>query len=215
METRVTTVKNVTYLSLYLFIVWGFYRFLFRLPEEVEEFFIKPLIWLIPVFYLVKKEGKGLRSLGVTSKNLFPAIYYSLFLGVIFALEGVVANYIKYSELDFSANVREGLIFYSLGLSLIVAITEEITFRGYIFSRLKSVLDNSAKANLITSSLWGAIHIPLGIFWYEFSFRSLIGYFLLVFIFGIGSAFVFDKTKNIFSSILLHIFWTWPIILFR
>jgi membrane protease YdiL (CAAX protease family) len=30
-----------------------------------------------------------------------------------------------------------------------------------------------------------------------------------------GSAFIFSRTKNIWGSILLHVLWAWPIILFR
>jgi len=44
---------------------------------------------------------------------------------------------------------------------------------------------------------------------------ALAAYFLLTTLFGIGSAFVFARTRNVFSSILLHVLWEWPIILFR
>ena len=73
--------KNAVYLAVYLLIVWGFYRFLFKMPDEIEELVIKPLFWLIPVFYLVRKEGQNLESIGITFKNLFPAVYYALGLG--------------------------------------------------------------------------------------------------------------------------------------
>jgi hypothetical protein len=88
--------KRATYLAVYLLIVWGFYRFLFQLPEAVEELFIKPVIWLLPVFFLLKKERKGLDSLGITSKNLFPAVYYALGLGAFFVVEALIINLIKY-----------------------------------------------------------------------------------------------------------------------
>ena len=32
-----TALKNATILAAYLLIVWGFYRFLFKLPEEIED----------------------------------------------------------------------------------------------------------------------------------------------------------------------------------
>ena len=72
--------------AVYLLIVWGFYRFLFQLPETIEELIIKPVVWLLPVFYLLKKEEEGISSLGVTLKNLFPAVYYSLGLGAFFVM---------------------------------------------------------------------------------------------------------------------------------
>jgi len=43
----------------------------------------------------------------------------------------------------------------------------------------------------------------------------MLAYLFFVFVFGFGSAFVFGRSRNLASSILLHVFWSWPIILFR
>jgi len=82
------TLKNAVNLGAFLLVAWGFYRFLFQLPEEIEELFIKPAVWLGATIYLVKKEKSSFSSLGITSKNLFPAIYLSLALGALFVIEG-------------------------------------------------------------------------------------------------------------------------------
>lgn len=212
---KTVLIKHSTILIAYLLIVWGFYRFLFKLPEEVEELFIKPILWLVPVFYFVRKEGRGLSSLGITSKNLFESIYLSLALGLVFAIEGLVVNFIKYEGLLFGANIGEKALLVSLGLSLATAISEEITFRGFLFGRIWSVLKSEWRANLVTSFFWALIHIPIAVFWWQLGFPETLGFMILTTIFGIGSAFVFARTKNIFSSILLHVLWQWPITLFR
>ena len=62
MPKKEVVIKNVTILAAYLLVIWGFYRFLFKLPEEVEELFIKPLLWLTPVIYLVRKERSGIQA---------------------------------------------------------------------------------------------------------------------------------------------------------
>jgi membrane protease YdiL (CAAX protease family) len=215
MPKKETAIKHATMLAAYLLIVWGFYRFLFKLPEEIEELVIKPFIWLVPVFYLLRKEKLGLKSIGITGKNLFPAIYLALALGVVFAIEGVLINFLKYEGFNFSANIGQMAILGSLGLSLATAITEEISFRGYLFGRVWHALGSVWSANLITSFVWGLIHLPIAIFWWKLNISGILGYMLLTTIFGIGSAFVYAKTKNITSSILLHLLWEWPIILFR
>ncbi len=210
-----TALKHATILAAYLLIVWGFYRFLFELPERVEEIFIKPLVWLLPVLYLVKKEGLGLSSLGITTKNLFPAIYYALALGVVFALEALMINYLKYGEFNFSANTGDTFFIAALGLSFITATTEEITFRGYLFNRVNYATNNEWLANISTSVFWGLVHAPITIFVWNMNLSQSLTFLFLVTIFGIGSAFIFARTKNIASSILLHVLWQWPIILFR
>ncbi|QQS39172.1 CPBP family intramembrane metalloprotease [Candidatus Woesebacteria bacterium] len=215
MPPKETVIKHSTLLVAYLLVVWGFYRFLVRLPEEIEEVIIKPILWLGPVAYFVKKEKLGVGSLGITTKNLFPSLFWAIGLGAIFTLEGVVINAIKYDTINFNANVGQTAMLIAFGISLFTATSEEITFRGYFYNRMAWVLKNDFVANLFTSFIWGLIHLPISIFWLELSFWGCVGYFLLTFVFGMGAAFIFSRTRNIFSSILLHSMWSWPIILFR
>src|SRR3989344_2634815 len=160
MPSKETALKNSTILASYLVIVWGFYRFLFKLPEEVEDLLIKPLMWLVPVFILTRGEKLGLSSLGVTLKNLFPSVYLSLALGVFFALTGVLVNYVKYQSVNFGANIGETTFFTALFLSFATGVTEEITFRGYIFNRVWYALGNEWKANYLVSIVWVLVHVP-------------------------------------------------------
>src|SRR3989344_2367381 len=157
MPKKEVAIKHITILATYLLIVWGFYRFLFKLPEEIEELLIKPLIWLVPVFYLVKKEKLSLESIGITSKRLFPAIYLSLALGIVFAIEGVIINFVKYGGIEFGANLGNNPLFFALGLSIATAISEEVTFRGYLFNRVWHVTGREWVSNFLTSVIWALI----------------------------------------------------------
>ena len=208
--------KYAVYLSVYLLIVWGFYRFLFELPETIEELFIKPVVWLVPVFYLLWKEKEGISSLGITFKNLFPAVYYALGLGAFFVMEALIINFVKYGgKFNLGANLGELPFLTSLGLSFATAISEELTFRGYVFTRIWRFLGNEIYANLVTSLFWALIHVPITFFVWKLDLSAALLYLFLTTLFGIGSAFVYARTKNILSPILLHVLWQWPIILFR
>ncbi len=215
MEKKEKSFKYLASYAVYILIVWGFYRFLFKFPSEIEELIIKPVIWLAPLFYILKKEKKNIFTLGINLKNLFSTVYYALFLGIIFAFEGFLINYFKYQGPNFSANLGASPFMVALGLSFATAITEELSFRGYIFNRLFLITKNELVSNITVSLFWGLVHLPISIFWWKLSITGVMGYFLLTVIFGIGSAYVFARTKNIISSILLHVFWEWPIILFR
>lgn len=210
-----TALKNATILAAYLLIVWGFYRFLFKLPEEVEELVVKPVVWLLPVFYLLKKEKASLSSVGLTFRNLFPAVYFALGLGAFFVIEAIIINFVKHGGLDFSANIGEKALLTSLGLSFATALSEEISFRGYLFNRVWYSLGSEWIANIATSLVWALIHVPITVFVWKLEPSAALTYLLLTTLFGIGSAFVFARTRNVFSSILLHVLWEWPIILFR
>jgi membrane protease YdiL (CAAX protease family) len=213
--SKASIIKYVTIYIAYLIIVWAFYRFLFQFPDNIEEFVIKPIVWLLPILYFLRKERAGLASLGITFKNLFPAIYFSLGLGSVFVIEGLLANYLKYGYLNFGANIGSLPLMSSLGLSFATAFSEETAFRGYIYSRLVSVLKGSWAANLIQTAAWTAIHVPIAFFIWKYTLPQALIYLSITAIFGLGSAFIFGRTKNIFGSIFLHVLWEWPIILFR
>jgi membrane protease YdiL (CAAX protease family) len=161
------------------------------------------------------KEGFSLSSIGITFKNLFPSIYLSFGLGAVFVIEAVLTNFFKYGHLNFGANIGNLPLMSSLGLSFATAFSEEISFRGYIFGRLSYILKDEWAANVTSSLIWTAVHIPIAFFIWKLNLASGILYLMLTAAFGIGSAFIFGKTKNIFGSILLHVLWEWPIILFR
>jgi len=59
------------------------------------------------------------------------------------------------------------------------------------------------------------IHIPIAFVVWKLDLSAGLVYLMLTAIFGMGSAFVYARTRNIFASIFLHVLWAWPIILFR
>lgn len=213
--SKITIIKNVAVYSTYLIIFWAFYRFLFQLPDNIEELIVKPIIWLIPLFYFVRKEGFGFSTLGFTFKNLFPSIYLAIGLGAVFVLEGLATNFLKYGHFNFGANIGPMPLLTTLGLSFATAFSEETAFRGYIFNRLAYALGNELSANSIQTILWTAVHVPIAFFVMNLSLPAALVYLALTAVFGFGSAFIFARTNNVWGSIFLHVLWEWPIILFR
>ncbi len=212
---KIAVLKNVTIYATYLLVFWAFYRFLFRLPENIEELVVKPVTWLVPLIFILKKEKVGLTSIGITFSNLFKSVYLSLGLGAIFVFEALLTNYFKYGGFNFSANIGSFALIPSLGLSFATAISEETAFRGYIFGRLLAVFKKEATANLVQTVLWTAIHVPIAFFVLKMGLSEGLVYLLITAIFGVGSAFIYGRTKNVFGSVFLHVLWEWPIILFR
>lgn len=218
MKDKTKFLKNVIGLYTFIFIIWGFYRYLFRLPEEIEEAVLKPLIWLTPTLWLVFKEKGDLLTIGWSGRNFFKSLYLGIGLGFFFALLGLAAHLLKYQEFSFiqlSFLATPSLFLTALILSLLTAISEETVFRGYIFQRLWHIFKDEWSANIISSLGWSLVHLPITIFVFHYNFPQMLAFLLLSFIFGMGSAFVFARTGTVVASVLLHVFWSWPIILFR
>ena len=216
-KEKLPSLKDVFSLFSFIFVVWATYRYFPEiLPTWVEELILKPIVWLIPTFWLVKKiERQPFSSLGWTTKNLFPSFYWGIGLGMVFALEGLVANVLKYRGFNFGAVYNPGQFFGALFLSFATAICEETVFRGYIFSRLWQIWKNEIFANAVSSLLFSLIHLPVAVFVLGYTPAVMFIYLFLVFVYGVGAAFVFARSGNIISSILLHVFWSWPVILFK
>lgn len=214
---QISSIKNVFVLYTILLLVWGFYRVLFKLPDTVEEVILKPVIWLIPLFYFLHKEKRGLSSIGWTFKNLFQGIYFGIGLGVLFSLAAVLSNLVKYGGVaNFSSSILQNQnVLLALAIAFITAISEETVFRGFILTRLINFLKDTYLAIIITTIGWIIIHIPVLIFVNQLDFSSLLIQIILAGIFSLGSCFVYLKTNNIMASILVNVLWGFPILLFR
>jgi len=199
----------------YLFVVWGFYRLLFQAPAPLEELIVKPLVWLLPLCILIRREKATLESIGITFHNFFKAVYFVMALGVVFTIFAVSVNYLKYRGLEFASNIGETSFWTAIGLSFITAIIEEITFRGYLLTHLMAAVKSKWTATIIISIGWALIHWPIALLDWKLAPMALVAYTVVIFLFSVGTTFVFLKTRNIAAPILLHVLWQWPIILFR
>ncbi len=211
------SIKHVLAIFSFVFIFWAMYRYFPEPPIWFSELILKPLVWLLPTFWLVKKiEKKPLESLGLTTKNLRKAIYWGIGLGIVFAFEGLLTNILKYKGLQL-VKLEYGLVefLFIFLISLVTAFSEELVFRGYIFNRLWEIWKKEWLANIVSALLFSLIHLPIGIFVLGYTPLVMLAYLFFVFVFGFGSAFVFARSGNLVASILLHVFWSWPIILFR
>ena len=158
----------------------------------------------------------GFASVGWTAKNLFNSIYLGVGLGMVFAVVGIISNIFKYESIalanfGFTANSLLG----GLSLSFITAVSEETVFRGYFLSRATKALKSEWSANILVSFGWVLIHLPVLFFVYDLSLSELPARALLSFVFSLGAGFVYGRTGNILAPVLLNVFWSWPIILFR
>jgi membrane protease YdiL (CAAX protease family) len=214
-SVNIKHLKHAISFYAYLLVVWGFYRLLFQAPDPLEEIIVKPIVWVLPLYFLIRSEKASLNSIGIVFNDFFKVIYFVLSLGFIFSIFAVIVNYLKYDGLNFAANLGDITFMGAIGLSFITAVVEEITFRGYLLTRLMGAVKSELTANLVISTGWALIHLPIAVLDWKLEPFSLVVYTAVVFMFSLGTTFVFLRTKNIAAPILLHVLWQWPIILFR
>jgi len=198
-------------------LAWSLYRYFFRFPEPIDEFLVKPLIFIVPVLWFVLKiEKRELKTIGITYDNLMKSILIGCGFGLLFAGEAILANIFKYGSLTLTpapSILTLGIPMMFL-LSLATSCSEELLSRGFFFSRLYEASKNLIHASLISTLLFVAFHIPILLTSLRFQGSTLILFFLTTFVLGITNSLLYHKTKSLVAPILIHLFWNMTVAVF-
>lgn len=216
-EKKIDPLESMYRVWGWIVLVWALYRYFFKLPEWLDEFVFKPLIFAAPVLWYVRmREKRSLSTIGITSSNLFTSIYIGLGFGFLFALEGIAANAIKYGKLQFTPIAAFEQ--YGLGLLLLLsaatAISEEILSRGFVFSRILEAKKSLPLAALISTAMFAVLHVPILVTSLKLHGITLLLFFLTDIVLGIANSLLLYNTGSLVAPILVHIFWNMTVALY-
>lgn len=213
--------KRQTFIVWFLiFIIWAIYRAKVILPESIDEFIVKPLIFVVPPVFLVWVwENKKLKDLGLAfqAKDFLTDLYIGVVLGIILAVEGLMANYLKYQKFSFEpidAVVLAGGIGSFLMINLATAVSEEILGRGFLYGRLYKATRNQLWSAATASLLFMLLHLPVMFTRLHLSGTAMIFYPLSIFLMGVTNSYLYSFRKNLILPILLHTFWNMTVSLY-
>jgi uncharacterized protein len=216
-KTADYSLESVLQLWGWILLFWSLYRYFLTLPEWVDELIFKPLIFILPVLiYVVKKEKQKFASVGITNKNIFTQIYIGLGFGFLFAMEGIIANTLKYGKLSIipiDAFKQTGL-FSLLGLSLATAFSEELLNRGFIFNRIYEKTQRLVYAMGLSTTLFIFLHIPILVTTNKLQGTLLLLYFLSNACLSLINCYLFYRSKSLVAPILVHVFWNMTLALY-
>lgn len=209
------------YLNLWatVLIIWTVYRINFSLPENIEEFIIKPFIFLTPVFLYIKKFEKKsfLSGIGFNIKKFVPDLLIGLFVGLLFFSTAVLLKYARNGSLtpsEFAIFGNASTFGYTVLIALATAISEEVLSRGFVLKRLYDDSKNIISSSFFASILFFILHIPI-----MFSNSNLSGNYLLFFMtiylsLGLANSLIFILRKNIVLPVLIYAFYSLTISLY-
>ena len=195
----------------YLLIVWGFFRLLFRFPEMVEEVWFKPVIWLLPLFWIWFGERD---KVSFFAGSKIKAVLMGLGVGLLYMMVAAVSGWAK-ADANSLVIGQESWWGDIVGLGLVTAISEEMVFSGYIFMNVWRLLRKLWLAMLVTALMAALIHVPIAVFVLNYSMVQLAGYLLLVVLVSIGNTWVMSKSKNVLAPIMSHWLWGVAVYAFR
>lgn len=196
-----------------VFLCWTLYRAYFIFPEYIDELFVKPLFFVLPILYIVLvKEKKSLADLGLKPKPIDFSLdlYMGVLVGVLFALEGLLANYLKNGQFSFgqilAAKVSGGLLPFFF-VTLATSLWEELLGRGYIYRRLNATTHRQFSAAFTSSFLFLLLHVPILFTRLHLTGTSLIVYPISILILGITNSYLYSFRGSLTLPVLVHAFW--------
>lgn len=199
-----------------VFVFWGLYRLVFRLPEAIEETILKPIVFVGSVLLVEhpRRWDKYFLSIWGTG-DWFKSLFLGLGFGLSYTIFYGLASFISFGNLELGSELADNLWASFIGLGIITAVWEEWLFSGYIFSELKRFTTNHMIVRIITALLFAAIHLPILAFGYKFTGTTLILQLLLLFTLGLGNTILIGFSKNLLGPIVAHTLWGVAIYLFK
>ena len=173
----------------YLLLVWGSFRYWIRLPEVVEELWFKPVIWLLPLYWWrISLKGK-------------PELFSGKWL--VSGGWGVAVGVLYFVLLKVLGAVGQtGWNLDLLGIALVTAIVEELTFSGLVLGVLDWVRGKKGLNLIVVGLMVVGVHLPINIFVFGLRGRELVGVLLWLFSVAVINGGLRQKTGNVVGSIV-------------
>lgn len=185
--------RRLFYYYLYLFLVWGGFRYFVRLPDVIEELWFKPVIWLAPLFWWNLSLGTA-KKVKMFGSKWAPSIILGLIVGVFYFV------LLRKGNLSFPMVTLD-----TLGVILATAIVEELTLSGFVAGYLDLIKKGSVW-NIFLVGLMGALlRIPILLFVYGVGGMELLGVLLFAASSGMVNAWIRLKTGNVVGSVVARI----------
>lgn len=212
MKEKVTPTQRALNLWAVILIIWAIYRTYLKMPEWFDEFIAKPLVFVLPVFYYLKRFDKKpiLESLYIhlKPKVIFKDLMNSLVIGGVFLLTAILAFYLRDKKFILITNFPGLTNFLIISLTaLATGITEEILSRGFVLKKLYEESKNIYSSTFFSSILFFFLHVPI-----LFSNTNITGNMLLMFmttdlLLSMINGLIFLQRKSLTAPILIHAFY--------
>lgn len=193
-------------------IVWAIYRSYFRtdLPQWIDEFIAKPIIFVLPVFYFIKRYEKRsfFGGLDFHLNSLLPDLLIGGAIGLIFLSMGILGNYMNMGVFippEKQIFLTDAIMFTALALA--TGLTEEILTRGFVLKRLYNESKNIYTSSFLVSILFFFMHIP--ILFTDDNIRGalLIQIMITDMILSLVVSLLYLERRSLLVPVLIHMFY--------
>ena len=157
--------KKDAIIAICLFLYWAIYAFIegmlrpiFGMSEEIYDItrIVFAVVNISIVFAIVLMRKQGLRSIGLHKNRLGSAV----FLGLMFAPIAIIIRGILPGLIDDGVLSPLGSLVFIFVNTALLAVREDITFVGFIQTRIHGLVKNDNWAINIVAAMFAVLHIP-------------------------------------------------------
>lgn len=198
-------------------IIWSVYRTKFMLPAWLDEFVIKPLVFITPVYIFFQKvEPKAfLEAIWLNTNNLKKNLILSVVLGLFFAATIAFSRYTQTGVMPrILGNLSTAGFATALAITFATAVSEEILSRGFVVKRLYESSQNFFSSVFLGSVLFLILHIPIIMTNYKLTGSYLLIFMATEFFLSLINSIVFLEQKSLIPPILIHAFYNIAILMY-
>ena len=157
------------------------------------------LLLITVTIIFVKLRKQGLETIGLKGRWKL-----SIILGGVLSLFYFYCNCLDHL-INGEKLISITSILFLMVYFLLVAICEEIVFRGYIGTRLNGLIKNKYIVIIVTGILFVVMHFPYRMIAANMSLSDFdIGWIINLFVFHLVMSFIYMKTNSIYGSIIPH-----------
>lgn len=189
-------------------VLWFLYRGLFNFPVIFDETLGKLIFFALPVWiYIhVTRDKKILK--GLVPTKLPAGLLRGLAFGGLFGFVAVVLAAFKHGGPVIEVPVfLADRFWYEWFLAILTAFWESLFFFGFVQTVLKNEFKElKVKQRLLLVSLiFLLFHLPNIVL--RFSGVSISLQVLLLYLFALGQAIIFNQDQNLYTLIMTHTIW--------
>lgn len=211
---RLNDLHQAVWVYVVVFLVWGLYRLVFRMPEWVEEVFLKMVIFGFPVLWVtLVKQKKGLESLGMTTKGLVSSLYLGVLLGLWWVVVGKITLFISSGGLVFNPSVDVRMFGSLMLLSLFTAFWEELLFMGFLLPHFIADTKSEFFSLIMVGVMFALLHLPIQLAT-GVEFGQIVTRMILLLMMSVGNGVLYLRFKNLAAPVFSHLVWGSVIYLF-
>ena len=157
------------------------------------------LLLIIITILFVKLRKQGLDTIGLKGRWKLSIILGGL-LSLFYFYCNCLDHLINGEKLISITSILFLIIYF-----LLVAVSEELVFRGFIGTRLNGLIKNKYIVLVITGILFVVMHFPYRMIAANMSLSDFdVGWLINLFIFHLTMSFIYMKTNSIYGSIIPH-----------